>query len=359
LIGEVGNWSGVVGAALAPARDALGAWAASLNAGGGISGHPIKVLVADDGGDPATDMSQIRDLVENQHVVVLANLYAPQVNDAAIAQYAQQKGIPVVGIPDGDRSWYQSTVAFPTVASGDADAYGYAKAMADSGAKMVGVAYCAEVPICKLGEQAWAHYATQLGLQIAYDGQISVTQPDYTAQCLQAHGNGAQAVIVFADAASVGRFADSCTRQSYSPLLVNPLAQADDAHRPSLEGSVSALMAFPWFVTSGSPALDEYGQAMARYNRNPVGALSGTGWVTGKALQKAFEIALARSSVPSSAGMFQALWSFRGETLGGLTPPLSFYQGRPPLEVVCTFEVKVSGGRWTAPQGARTTFCKP
>jgi branched-chain amino acid transport system substrate-binding protein len=359
LVGEVGNWSGVVGSALAPARDAFGAWAASVNARGGILGHPIKVLVADDGGDPATNMSEIRDMVENRHVIVLANLYPPVVNDPSVAKYAEQKGIPVVGIPDGDRSWYQSPVAFPMVASGDADVYGDAKAMADSGAKKVGVAYCSEVPICKLGEQAWVHYASQLGLQIVYDGQISVVQPDYTAQCLQAQGKGAQALIVFADAASVGRFADSCTRQTYRPMFINPLAQADDAHRPSLDGSVSVLSAFPWFVTSGSPALNEYGQAMAQYNRNPVGGLSGTGWVTGKGVERALEISLARSPVPSSAALFQALWTFRGETLGGLAPPLSFYQGRPPAEVVCTFEAKVSGGRWVAPQGARTTFCKP
>jgi branched-chain amino acid transport system substrate-binding protein len=359
LIGEVGNWSGVVGSALAPARDAFGAWAASVNAHGGILGHPIKVLVADDGGDPATNMSEIHDMVEKQLVIALADLYPPVVNDAEIAKYAQQKGIPVVGIPDGDRSWLQSTVAFPTVASGDALTYGSAKAMVDSGAKKVGVAYCAEVPICKLGEQTWARYASQLGLQVVYDGQISVTQPDYTAQCLQAQDKGAQALIVFADAASVGRFADSCARQNYRPMLIDPLAQADDAQRPSLEGSVSVLNAFPWFLTSGSPALNEYGQAMAQYNRNTLGGLSGAGWVIGKAMQKALEISLAQSSTPSSAGLFQALWTFRGETLGGLAPPLSYYQGRPPPEVVCSFEAKVSGGRWVAPQGARTTFCRP
>jgi branched-chain amino acid transport system substrate-binding protein len=359
LVGEVGNWSGVVGSALAPAHDALGAWAASVNASGGVLGHPIKILVADDGGDPATDMSQIRDLVENRHVIVLADLYPPPVNMETIAHYAEQKGIPVVGIPDGGGPWFKSPNAFPTVASADAYTYGLAKSMADAGDKKVGVAYCVETPICKLGEQLFAKFASQLGLQIVYDGQISVTQPDYTAPCLQAQGNGAQGLIVFADASSVGRFADSCARQNYRPLFVNPLPQADDAHRASLEGSVSVINAFPWFLTSGSPALNEYSQAMARYNRNPVGALSGTGWVTGKALQAALEISLARSPVPSSDGLFQALWTFRGLTLGGLTPPLSYYQGRPPPEVVCTFAVKVSGGRWIAPIGARTTYCRP
>ncbi|MHB8463524.1 MAG: ABC transporter substrate-binding protein [Acidimicrobiales bacterium] len=358
-IGEVGNWSGVAGSAFAPSRDALGAWAASVNAGGGILGHPVKILVADDGGDPATDMSQIRDLVENHHVIALANLWPPFVNVAAIAKYAWNKGIPVVGVPDGDPGWFQNPAAFPMEAGGDALIFGYAKAMADGGAKKVGAAYCVESPNCKVAVQKWAKFASQLGLQVVYEGQISLTQPDYTAQCLQAQGDGAQSLLFIADAPTVGRFADSCARQNYRPVIVQPGAQASDAQRASFEGSESVIGAFPWLLTSGSPALSEYGQAMAKYNRSPVGALSGEGWVTGKGLQRALEISLTRSPVPSSQGLFQALWTFRGETLGGLTPPLSYFDGRPATPVACSFLVKVSGGKWIAPDGAAATICKP
>jgi branched-chain amino acid transport system substrate-binding protein len=112
-------------------------------------------------------------------------------------------------------------------------------------------------------------------------------------------------------------------------------------------------------VTSGTPALDEYGQALARYDHNQTGGESGIGWDSGKLLEKALKISLSRSPVPSTAGLFAALWSLRNETLGGLTPPLSFYQGKPAPEARCSFEIKVSNGQWTAPYGATATLCEP
>jgi branched-chain amino acid transport system substrate-binding protein len=359
LVGEVGTWSGVIGSALAPARDAFGAWVASVNARGGVMGHPIKLFVADDGGDPATDISQIHAMVESQHVMVLANLFPPAVNDSSVAKYAQQKNIAVIGGADGNPVWTQSPVMFPTISSAEAGSYGYAKAMLDHGSKKVGSIYCTETPICKLGNDIWAKYASRLGLQVVYEGQISVTQPDFTAQCLQASRNGAQSMIVFADASSVGRFADACSRQGYHPLIVNPLPVTDSAKMASLDGSVSVIAGFPWFITSGSPALSEYGRAIAHYDPNPTGALSGTGWTAGKALELALERSLAQSTNPSSAGIFKGLWSFRGETLGGLTPPLTFSQGQPSPEVLCAHLVKVSGGQWVAPQGVQAAYCKP
>jgi branched-chain amino acid transport system substrate-binding protein len=119
------------------------------------------------------------------------------------------------------------------------------------------------------------------------------------------------------------------------------------------------IQAFPWVLTSGSPALNEYGQAIAQYDHNPTAAYSGVGWDAGKLLQAALTISLSKSPVPTSAGLLQALWTMHGETLGGLTPPLSFHQGKPASEVTCTYEVQDSGGKWVAPHGAQTAYCRP
>ena len=40
-----------------------------VNDNGGLNGHPVRVIVADDGGDPARALSLVRDLVENQSAV--------------------------------------------------------------------------------------------------------------------------------------------------------------------------------------------------------------------------------------------------------------------------------------------------
>jgi branched-chain amino acid transport system substrate-binding protein len=193
-------------------------------------------------------------------------------------------------------------------------------------------------------------------MQVVYEGAISLTQPDYTAQCLQAQSAGAQAMNVVGDGNTVIRFANSCAQQGYHPLIIDVQPQEVS---PSLNGAVAVTQGFPWMVTSGSPALDEYGQALARYDHNQTGGESSLGWDSGKLLQKVLEIALSHSATPTTAGLFQALWSLRNETLGGLTPPLSFYEGKPAPEPNCTFKVTVRNDQWIAPDGPYPKLCYP
>lgn len=357
VVGEIGNWSGVFGSAYAPARDAFGAWASWVNAHGGVLGHPIKVLVADDNNDTANDVSDAQTMVEQGHAIALVNAFPAGGDITAIAQYAQQKNIPVIGGSATGAPWNQNPVMFPTSSNIFGTwLYDNAKAMAQSNVHKVGSVYCIEATGCHTSEQAIMAYARQLGMEVVYEGGISLTQPDYTAQCLQAQSAGAQAVYVDADDNSTIRFANSCHQQGYEPLIV---AAAPGAVAPSLEGSIAVNQAFPWMLTSGTPALEEYGQAIASYDHNPTDGQSTLGWNSGKLLQKVLEIALSRSPVPSTAGLFEALWSLRNETLGGLTPPFSFYQGRPATETRCSYEVKVSNGHWTAPYGPTATLCEP
>lgn len=353
VVGEVGSWSGVVGAADAPARDVFGAWASYVNAHGGILGHPIQVLVADDNDDAATDLSEVKSMVESRHVIALVNEFDFTQNDPTIASYLQSKGVPAIGGIASAAVWYQSPILFPDVVAQPALAADWAAPMAQAGDKKVGAAYCVEIASCKTLEQAWAQAAQKAGMQVVYQGAVSITQPDFTAQCLQAQGAGAQGILVVADGASVGRFATDCARQGYHPLIVNPNPTAS-ATTPN---QVAPIQAFPWMLRSGSPALTEYGQAVAAYDHNPLGSLATIGWVSGKLLQAALEISLAKSSTPSSAGLMQALWTMKDQTLGGLSPPLSFHQGAPATLVTCTYEIKPSGGGWVAPYGARPTLC--
>lgn len=357
VVGEIGTWSGVIGSAYAPARDAFGAWASWVNAHGGVLGHPIKVLVADDNNDGANDVSDARTMVEADHAIALVNVFPAGGDATSIAQYAQQKNIPVIGGAASAGPWNQSPVMFPTSSnSNGALEYAVAKVMATSNVQKVGAVYCVEATPCHSGEQAWAASARQLGLDVVYEGGISLAQPDYTAQCLQAQSAGAQAMFVVADANSTIRFANSCHQQGYQPLIE---AAAPGAVSSSLNGSFSVTQGFPWMVTSGTPALDEYGQALARYDHSQTDGESSLGWDSGKLLEKALEISLSRSPTASTAGLFAALWTLRNETLGGLTPPFSFYQGKPAPEVRCSFEVKVSNGQWIAPYGPAPTLCEP
>jgi branched-chain amino acid transport system substrate-binding protein len=54
---------------------------------------------------------------------------------------------------------------------------------------------------------------------------------------------------------------------------------------------------------------------------------------------------------PSSDVIFDGLWALRGETLGGLTPPLTYAAHQPTPPITCYFVMRISGGRWAAPNG--------
>jgi branched-chain amino acid transport system substrate-binding protein len=44
--------------------EALQVWTASINARGGLNGHRVRLIVADDGGDPARSKALVQDAVE-------------------------------------------------------------------------------------------------------------------------------------------------------------------------------------------------------------------------------------------------------------------------------------------------------
>src|SRR6266540_4326786 len=53
VLGSFGAESGVLGAVTGPAPAALRAWVPYINARGGVNGHPVRIIQADDGADPA------------------------------------------------------------------------------------------------------------------------------------------------------------------------------------------------------------------------------------------------------------------------------------------------------------------
>ena len=110
-IGMLGPWSGVLGAVTASAPKTMQAWVANQNAKGGLNGHPIKLIVADDQGDPATTLTLARRLVESDKILAMAgniNLFGfPQ-----LESYMRSKNVPMLG--DGiDPGWYSSPTRSP------------------------------------------------------------------------------------------------------------------------------------------------------------------------------------------------------------------------------------------------------
>lgn len=353
VIGNVGDYSGIVGSVLHMGGPMAQVVARHINDNGGLNGHPVKMLVADAAGDPSRALSIVRDMVENKGVVAfMGNLWVLSASGAR--SYLEQKRIPVIGGDVATAMWFQSPMFFPQASSFPTMAVGSVKTMADLGYKKIALGYCAEVEACKIYHDEGTARAASVGGQIVYTAQVSLAQPDYTAECLQAQRSGAQALMLGVDSTALSRFARSCFQQGFKvPIVTASLATiASTSKDPNLEGLLSPIGTFP-YVANDVPAVREYAAAVARYapNLEQSGSTSAV-WTSGALLR---EISKSLPATVTSADFLKGLYQIKGNTLGGLAPPLTFIEGKPAPDFTCYFVQKIVGGKFTAPQGSKQT----
>ena len=87
-----------------------------VNAKGGINGHPVQLLIGDDGGNQARSVAVVRDFVENKGAIAIS---WSSVGVDGVANYAKSKCVPVIGVGVADPEWNQNPMLFP-----ESDTYG-------------------------------------------------------------------------------------------------------------------------------------------------------------------------------------------------------------------------------------------
>ena len=208
-----------------------------------------------------------------------------------------------------------------------------------------------------VGERLWSEYASSVGLEIVYQTRISVSQPDYTAECLAARNAGAGIVMGMFDQNTLRRLAASCTRQGFRPVYT-PISTgtADDfKDDPNMGHLYVSSNVFP-YTQSGTPATDEFQAARKAYGGTvPFGVPMAVGWVAVKLLER---VGAHLPEPPTTGALLQELWSVRDDTLGGLTQPLTFVENRPATPSSCWFDLVAGKGAWVSPDGFRLK-CEP
>ncbi len=350
-IGSVSALSGPAGAAQAPGVDAVKVWVKAVNAAGGINGHQVQLFVVDDAGDPARHVAALQDLVENKGVIAFVGNFASQTNVTGRA-YLERKQIPVVGGDATTPVWFESPMFFPGGAGIDPlGPFGKILSQFTDGRRMAFIT-CTESAVCSNARASATAGAPKSGFTIVYNGSGSLAQPDFTSECIAMRDAKADVVVAVFDSASVQRVARSCSRQGYHPkyYLAGGVADASFAANPVFDGSGGGTHAFPFSVPKGTnPAADEFLVAMARYAPSTtVQPISTEGWVAGKM----FERAAARvGRNPTTQEILTGLWTFKGETLGGLASPRTFSKGAPAASSTCAFIVGIKDGKWLSPRG--------
>lgn len=349
VVASVGTYSGPIGSAFAPMLRAVQAWVSSVNSRGGLNGHKVELITYDDGADPARSRAQVQDAVERRRVIAFVQ-NSQAVSGQSSVEYIVSKRIPVIGTDTGTTWVYDHPMFFPQTSSTGpliaATMYTAAQQALPEGKSKIGWLTCVESTACNEAvEKVFTPLAPKLGFQVVYQGRASLGQPDFTAECLAARNAGAQVVLNMMDGNSVRRYAASCSRQGYEPVIgvVSQVADNSMKDTPSLDGMIAPSVLVPWF-SPATPALAEYKQTISTFAKGTQpGLASLAGWASAKLFEKA---AASVSEPPTTADILNGLWSIRDDDLGGLTQPLTFEKDKPAVPRTCFWNIRIKDGAW-------------
>lgn len=354
-IGNIGSYTGTQASSEAGAQKVIKAWAQSVNDSGGINGHPVDLIVKDLGNNLSGGLAAAKELVESDHVVAIVG---EQDNaDSTWAPYVASKGVPVIGGLSIDLPFVTNPDFFPSGSNIFALIYGQLVEAKKEGTKYAFL-YCAESPQCASAVPLQTGLAHALGLQVAMSAKVAATAPDYTAVCQQLKNSGAQTYEIGSGSAIVVHIANACAAQGVTAkqVTVDGTVTPLFLKEPALDGTIAAEAVVP-FVDTTTPGGQAYQALLAKYLPD-LGDANGPNamyaFVAGKIFEKA---AGAVTGDVTSASLKTALYSFKDETFDGLTPPITYTQGKP-TSVNCYFLLGVSGGKFTEPNGAKTQ-CAP
>jgi len=354
VIGAIGSYTGPEAPALGAMDDTIRVWEKWTNEQGGINGHPVKVIVEDDQTNATKAKQLVRKLVEQDKVQALVG--SVSLSDVTWQDYAVAKGIPVIGAGNFNTPYSTNPTFFATGSQIPAMVYGLLEKAKERGIENVGVLPCAEAPVCAEFAKLFKIISGIVGIKQDYTSKITVTQPNYTATCLAARGKGVDGLVVLENAATVVRVADSCAKSGYKPAQLNLTGTVGKVWegQANLNGAIGTE-GNPVLADRSIPATKEFHAALEKHGQDildgeQLNELDTWVWAAGQV----FKLAAERAKVgPDStyADVKKGLYTFKDETVGGLTPPLTYTKGKPAF-TTCWFTLEVVDQKFTAPDGA-------
>ena len=342
-IASVGNYSGAAGPPQAAIANGAKIWAQYMNDQGGLFGRPIEFFLVDDKSDPAQHLAALKDMVENKGVVAFVANAAALTVDAG-RDYLEEKQIPVFG-GECAQPWYNTTRWYmnpcPDV---HIQFLGNFMNAAQYGTKIAHF-YCRESSVCS-NSNAWLHeFKDEAGLEIVYEAQVLLAQPDYTTECRNARDAGAEVLYTIIDPSGVERVGISCARQDYFPTFVQGSATINYATKDAVPRLAAELPTFP-FIGTETPARNEFQQVMGAYLAHHPGPGETMGWAAAKLFERsAIEAARMHGSL-TPATLIAGAHTLKDETLGGLTVPISYGEDGS-VAAECWFAAFAEDGKWS------------
>jgi branched-chain amino acid transport system substrate-binding protein len=351
-VGAIGTYSGPLASSFTTAKLSVQVWADELNAHGGINGHPVKLYVEDDAGNVAQSLTKVKKLVEQDHVVAIVGQASGNV--APWADYVKQKGIPVVGGNTGSDLYTTNDDFFAIGGNPLATFYGVSAVAKANGPKL-GELYCAEIPACANTIPMFQAFAKSTGVELTYSAKVSASAPDFAAPCQGLKDAGVQSYILSLAVATQAQVAATCKQQGLNaaPIFSGNTADTNMLSNPAYDGALVVSASVPFFDES-IPATKALHQALRTYApelataKEPVNHHAFEGYTSGKLFEAAVKASGEAEVTPESVK--KGLYALKGETLGGLTVPLTYTPGKPTL-FNCYFITQIRAGQFTEPKG--------
>jgi branched-chain amino acid transport system substrate-binding protein len=337
-------------------------WANAVNKKGGVNGYKINVIVKDDQSSPADGLQDAQTLVQVDHVVALVDATD---TETAWAAFAQQQHVPVVGGFNLSVDDITSPNFFATGTTEDAFTLAQVLASKKVHATKTAEFYCAEDPLCAEIVPVLKTTAAANGVSVVATSEISADQPNYTAECLTAQQAGATSVTIGESVTAVEAMAADCSHQGYYPWY----EIADGGVSKSFTGAIGLNTksfgyetGLPFFDTT-APAAKKMIAAIKKtapqilsnpnYNQDNV-SMYASAVLFGQALQAG---TAGKSGPVTTSEIYKGLYTIHDDTLGGLSPPLTFKPNKPnPVD--CWYWIGMSHKHFTTPYGLKPV-CKP
>ena len=331
------------------------AWVNTVNASGGINGHPVKFITFDDKSNPGLSVNDVHTLVQTDHVIALVdstNL------DQGWASYLQSTGVPAVGSGNSTMPFYTNPDFYPEGQTQDAVLYSVVAVGKSAGGTNFGNIYCAEAVQCQEGVAPLKQVAQQLGMPFTVALQISASAPNYAAACISAQQSHTTAIFVADAYPEVDKVASDCAQQGYHPIWVADGLDLAPSFATIPGGLYANVTNLPYFanapaIQTMNAALDKYFPGLRSSSTYQEGLASM--WDSGLLFADAAKAGGlgANGSTPTSAQVVKGLESLHGDTLDGTAPPLTFTAGQPH-PVHCWFEALMKNGKASLPIGTNT-----
>jgi branched-chain amino acid transport system substrate-binding protein len=328
MLGAVGTRSGIIGAAVRDVWRGIPVWEKWVNTHGGVMGRPVQFITVDDGGDPGKHAAAVRRLIRENHVVAFVGSLAPTTLSAG-TPLLEQAGIPVIGGDAGESGWFTSPMAFPSNSQGIARGNALGKwGAANLKITKAAVFYITDVDVGERFRSSFKNAWTKAGKQIVVDVGVSLAQPDFTSEILQAKNAGAEVIYIGMEEAACQRFFDAARRQNYTPIwftaacVLRPILRAKDI-------TTDRLWAGSSFGRSdaNTPEAAEWREAYKRFAPDlPYPDSFSFTWIAGKM----FEAAVKAGGGVTSKQIVDGFHKLSNVTLGGLIPPQSWPPGPHP-----------------------------